>query len=72
MKTFSYAHCVLQYEKTVDAVFLADDSIETLVELLQIYREKGCSIFTRTCMVLGMLGYDRHRRIVRYKSYDYK
>jgi len=53
-----------QYERTATAVYEAEESVEMLVELLQIYREKGADIFTNTCMLLGIMGFDDHRRQV--------
>ena len=53
-----------QYERTAAAVYEAEESVDTLVELLQIYREKGATIFTNTCMLLGIMGFDDHRRQV--------
>jgi len=55
-----------QYERTAAAVYEAEESIETLVELLQIYRDKGADIFSNTCMLLGIMGFDDHRRQVSY------
>jgi len=55
---------VAQYERTAAAVYEAEESVDTLVELLQIYREKGASIFTNTCMLLGIMGFDDDRRQV--------
>ena len=53
-----------QYERTAAAVYEAEESVNTLVELLQIYREKGANIFTNTCMLLGIMGFDDDRRQV--------
>jgi len=55
---------VVQYERTAAAVYKAEASVETLVELLQIYREKCVKIFTSTCMLLGIMGFDDQRRQV--------
>lgn len=49
-----------KYEKTRAAVYNVDDSVQTLVELLSIYREKGV-IFTKTCTLLGLLCSDPSR-----------
>lgn len=57
--------CGTQYEVTAPAVYEVADSIETLVELLQIYREKGV-IFTSLCMLLGIMGLDPRCREVIY------
>jgi len=53
-----------QYERTAAAVYEAEESVEMLVELLQIYREKGADIFANTCMLLGIMGFDNDRRQV--------
>jgi len=57
--------CLLvQYARTAAAVYEAEDSVDTLVELMQIYRDKGADIFTNTCMLLGIMGfYDEHRQV---------
>ena len=52
-----------QYEQTRQAVFEAENSIETLVDLLQIFRD-NCQIFTSCCMLLGIMGFDENRREV--------
>jgi len=57
---------VAQYKRTAAAVYEAEDSVETLVELMQIYREKGADIFTNICMLLGIMGFDDHRRHVSF------
>ncbi|KAG1928362.1 abnormal spindle-like microcephaly-associated protein [Pimephales promelas] len=58
-----------KYNRTIDAVYDVDNSIETLLDLLQIYREKagdkvavkgGC-IFTKTCFLLVLLVQDERR-----------
>jgi len=46
---------MFQYDVTAPFVIEASESIETLVDLLQIYREKGI-IFSGTCMLLGIMG----------------
>ncbi|XP_040263498.1 abnormal spindle-like microcephaly-associated protein [Bufo bufo] len=51
-----------KYEKTVSAVYEVENSVETLLDLMQIYREKagdkvsdkGGSIFTKTCCLLAI------------------
>jgi len=58
----------VQYERTAAAVYEAEDSVDTLVELMQIYREKGTDIFTNICMLLGIMGFDNDRRQVSYVS----
>ncbi|XP_061539921.1 abnormal spindle-like microcephaly-associated protein [Phycodurus eques] len=52
-----------KYHKTIEAVYLVENSVETLVDLLQRYREKagdkvadkGGSIFTKACFLLVLL-----------------
>jgi len=57
-----------QYERTVTAVYEADGSVEMMVKLLQIYKRAsiygGVNIFVNTCMLLGIMGFDEHRRRV--------
>ncbi|KAL1774848.1 abnormal spindle-like microcephaly-associated protein [Sigmodon hispidus] len=67
MEVVGYAVQVLlnvaKYEKTTSAVYDAENCVDTLLELLQIYREKpgdrvaekSESIFTRTCCLLAVL-----------------
>ena len=55
----------LQYERTVSAVFDVDGSVDVLVELLQVYREKGV-IFSQSCTLLGVLCYDAGRKQVSF------
>lgn len=65
-----------QYHKTIDAVYLVENSVETLLDLLQRYREKagdkvaekGGSIFTKACFLLALLLQDKHRAVVRSYS----
>ncbi|XP_009072706.1 PREDICTED: abnormal spindle-like microcephaly-associated protein, partial [Acanthisitta chloris] len=60
---------VSKYEKTTQAVYEAENSIDTLLDLLQMYRgragdrvsEKGESIFTKTCCLLAILSKDSKR-----------
>ncbi|XP_051549631.1 abnormal spindle-like microcephaly-associated protein [Myxocyprinus asiaticus] len=58
-----------KYNRTIDAVYDVDGSVETLLDLLQIYREKagdkvadkgGC-IFTKACFLLVLLVQDEWR-----------
>ncbi|XP_077440379.1 abnormal spindle-like microcephaly-associated protein [Vanacampus margaritifer] len=57
-----------KYHKTMEAVYLVENSVEKLVDLIQIYREKagdkvadkGGSIFTKTCFLLVLLLQDKH------------
>nr|XP_027801468.1 abnormal spindle-like microcephaly-associated protein [Marmota flaviventris] len=67
MEVIRYAVQVLlnvaKYEKTTSAVYDVENCIHTLLELLQMYREKpgdkvadkGGSIFTKTCCLLAVL-----------------
>ncbi|XP_067661837.1 abnormal spindle-like microcephaly-associated protein homolog [Haliotis asinina] len=50
-----------KYDKTVNAVHDVE-STDILVDLMQIYREKGNAIFAKTCSLLGILALDPHRR----------
>nr|DBA18168.1 TPA: hypothetical protein GDO54_016450 [Pyxicephalus adspersus] len=58
-----------KYEKTVSSVYEVEDSVEVLLDLMQIYREKpgdkvpekGGSIFTKTCCLLAIFGLDSRR-----------
>ncbi|KAM9460689.1 abnormal spindle-like microcephaly-associated protein [Clarias gariepinus] len=60
-----------KYNKTIDAVYDAEDSVETLLGLLQTYREKagdkvadkGGSIFTKACFLLVILVQDEKRAL---------
>ncbi|XP_071421513.1 abnormal spindle-like microcephaly-associated protein isoform X2 [Pithys albifrons albifrons] len=60
---------VSKYERTTQAVYEAENSIDTLLDLLQMYRgkagdkvsEKGGSIFTKTCCLLAILSKDSKR-----------
>uniref|UniRef100_A0A8C3L5H5 Abnormal spindle microtubule assembly n=1 Tax=Chrysolophus pictus TaxID=9089 RepID=A0A8C3L5H5_CHRPC len=60
---------VSKYERTTQAVYEVDNSIDTLLDLLQMYRgkagdkisEKGGSIFTKTCCLLAILSKDSKR-----------
>ncbi|NXF71568.1 ASPM protein, partial [Sclerurus mexicanus] len=62
---------VAKYEKTTQAVYEAENSIDTLLDLLQMYRgkagdkvsEKGGSIFTKTCCLLAILSKDSKRAL---------
>ncbi|XP_029791259.1 abnormal spindle-like microcephaly-associated protein [Suricata suricatta] len=67
MEVIRYAVQVLlnvaKYEKTTAAVYSVDNCVDTLLDLLQMYREKpgdkvadkGGSIFTKTCCLLAIL-----------------
>ncbi|CAI5637026.1 unnamed protein product [Oreochromis niloticus] len=58
-----------QYHKTIEAVYSVENSVETLLDLLQRYREKagdkvaekGGSIFTKACFLLALLLQDKQR-----------
>ncbi|NXJ86043.1 ASPM protein, partial [Trogon melanurus] len=60
---------VSKYERTTQAVYEVENSIDTLLDLLQRYRgkagdkvsEKGGSIFTKTCCLLAILSKDSKR-----------
>lgn len=62
-----------QYHKTIEAVYSVENSVETLLDLLQRYREKagdkvaekGGSIFTKACFLLALLLQDKQRTEVR-------
>ncbi|NWZ93448.1 ASPM protein, partial [Nesospiza acunhae] len=62
---------VSKYERTTRAVYEAENSIDTLLDLLQTYRgkagdkvsEKGGSIFTKTCCLLAILSKDSKRAL---------
>uniref|UniRef100_A0A8C5UEB8 Abnormal spindle-like microcephaly-associated protein ASH domain-containing protein n=1 Tax=Malurus cyaneus samueli TaxID=2593467 RepID=A0A8C5UEB8_9PASS len=66
-----------KYERTTRAVYEAENSIDTLLDLLQMYRgkagdkvsEKGGSIFTKTCCLLAILSKDSKRALVRLKCF---
>uniref|UniRef100_A0A670YAQ7 Calponin-homology (CH) domain-containing protein n=1 Tax=Pseudonaja textilis TaxID=8673 RepID=A0A670YAQ7_PSETE len=58
-----------KYERTTDAVYSVENSVETLLDLLQMYREKAGdktseksgSIFTKTCCLFAHLSKDSRR-----------
>uniref|UniRef100_A0A8C3SDX8 Abnormal spindle microtubule assembly n=1 Tax=Chelydra serpentina TaxID=8475 RepID=A0A8C3SDX8_CHESE len=60
---------VSKYERTTQAVYEVENSVDTLLDLLQMYREKagdktsekGGSIFTKTCCLLAILLKDSKR-----------
>ncbi|NWS60151.1 ASPM protein, partial [Chunga burmeisteri] len=62
---------VSKYERTTQAVYEAENSIDTLLDLLQMYRgkagdkisEKGGSIFAKTCCLLAILSKDSKRAL---------
>uniref|UniRef100_A0A7N6C0B7 Calponin-homology (CH) domain-containing protein n=1 Tax=Anabas testudineus TaxID=64144 RepID=A0A7N6C0B7_ANATE len=61
-----------KYHKTIEAVYSVENSVETLLDLLQRYREKagdkvaerGGSIFTKACFLLALLLQDKHRAVL--------
>ncbi|KAF3835455.1 hypothetical protein F7725_028013 [Dissostichus mawsoni] len=65
-----------KYHKTIEAVYSVENSVETLLDLLQRYREKagdkvaekGGSIFTKACFLLALLLQDKYRVVVRSSS----
>ncbi|KAJ8376190.1 hypothetical protein SKAU_G00067700 [Synaphobranchus kaupii] len=65
-----------KYYKTTEAVYAVENSVITLLDLLQIYREKagdkvadkGGSIFTKTCFLLAILLQDEQRALPTYPS----
>uniref|UniRef100_A0A3Q3F740 Abnormal spindle-like microcephaly-associated protein homolog n=1 Tax=Labrus bergylta TaxID=56723 RepID=A0A3Q3F740_9LABR len=60
-----------KYHKTTEAVYSVENSVETLLDLLQRYREKagdkvaekGGSIFTKACFLLALLLQDKRRAV---------
>nr|XP_056700702.1 abnormal spindle-like microcephaly-associated protein [Euleptes europaea] len=58
-----------KYERTTHAVYAVENSVDTLLDLLQMYRERagdkiserGGSIFTKTCCLLALLLKDSAR-----------
>uniref|UniRef100_A0A8D2N8B2 Calponin-homology (CH) domain-containing protein n=1 Tax=Zonotrichia albicollis TaxID=44394 RepID=A0A8D2N8B2_ZONAL len=64
---------VSKYERTTRAVYEAENSVDTLLDLLQMYRgkagdkvsEKGGSIFTKTCCLLAILSKDSKRSLYK-------
>ncbi|XP_071202466.1 abnormal spindle-like microcephaly-associated protein [Salvelinus alpinus] len=75
MEVITYAIQVLlnlsKYDKTIEAVYAVENSVDTLLDLLQIYREKagdkvadkGGSIFTKACFLLIILLQDQSRAL---------
>nr|XP_029504592.1 abnormal spindle-like microcephaly-associated protein homolog [Oncorhynchus nerka] len=75
MEVITYAIQVLlnlsKYDKTIEAVYAVENSVGTLLDLLQIYREKagdkvahkGGSIFTKACFLLIILLQDQYRAL---------
>ncbi|XP_031725631.1 abnormal spindle-like microcephaly-associated protein [Anarrhichthys ocellatus] len=58
-----------KYHKTIEAVYSVENFVETLLDLLQRYREKagdkvaekGGGIFTKACFLLALVLQDKHR-----------
>ncbi|XP_029474259.1 LOW QUALITY PROTEIN: abnormal spindle-like microcephaly-associated protein [Rhinatrema bivittatum] len=75
MEIIRYAIQVLlnlsKYEKTTKAVYDVENSVDTLLDLMQIYKEKagdkvaykGGSIFTKSCCLLAILALDSRRAL---------
>jgi hypothetical protein len=67
-----------QYDKTIKAVCDVENSVDMLLDLLQIYREKagdkvpdkGSSIFTKACLLLVILLQDQNRDLVWHYYYN--
>ena len=55
---------MLQYDKTRPSLYEDESGLSTLLELMQIYREKG-AIFTKLCTLLGILALDTPCKNVR-------
>lgn len=55
--------CSLQYEKTRSAVYDVEGATESLLELMQVYRDKGF-IFSCACTLMGIMGMMENRRKV--------
>ncbi|XP_076348489.1 abnormal spindle-like microcephaly-associated protein homolog [Tachypleus tridentatus] len=47
-----------KYDKTVDSVWTVTGSLDTLLDLLRIYREKGETIFSKVCTLLWIFFQD--------------
>ena len=47
-------------------MFEVENSIDTLVEVMTNFREKG-PVFTKSCTLVGVLCYDAERKKVRCK-----
>ncbi|KAM3876201.1 abnormal spindle-like microcephaly-associated protein [Diretmus argenteus] len=75
MEVITYSIQILlnlsKYHKTIEAVYAVENSVDTLLDLLQRYREKagdkvaekGGSIFTKACFLLVLLLQDQHRAL---------
>lgn len=74
----SVPHPLHQYNKTIKAVYEVENSVDTLLDLLQIYRkkagdkvaDKGGSIFTKACFLLVILLQDQSRALVWHYYYN--
>ncbi|KAL1022839.1 hypothetical protein UPYG_G00033110 [Umbra pygmaea] len=75
MEIITYSVQVLlnlsKYDQTIEAVYAVENSVSTLLDLLQMYREKagdklaykGGSIFIKTCFLLVILLQDKRRAL---------
>uniref|UniRef100_A0A3B4BKW6 Abnormal spindle-like microcephaly-associated protein ASH domain-containing protein n=1 Tax=Periophthalmus magnuspinnatus TaxID=409849 RepID=A0A3B4BKW6_9GOBI len=75
MEVITYSIQILlnlsKYHETIEAVYSVESSVDTLLELLQRYREKagdkvaekGGSIFTKACFLLALLLQDKRRAL---------
>ncbi|XP_067141199.1 abnormal spindle-like microcephaly-associated protein homolog [Centruroides vittatus] len=50
-----------KYSKTVDAVWNTEGMLDTILELMKIYREKGAGIFSKLCTLIWILCQDPNR-----------
>ncbi|XP_022094618.1 abnormal spindle-like microcephaly-associated protein homolog [Acanthaster planci] len=50
-----------KYPPTAHAVFEEPESVSIILDLMQMYREKGTPIFCKVCMLLGTLAQDPRR-----------
>ena len=64
--TVSSEISLFQYEKTRHAVYSEEDGIHTILELMQIYREKKGLIFIKACTLLGILALDSSCKMVSF------
>ncbi|XP_055077433.1 abnormal spindle-like microcephaly-associated protein [Periophthalmus magnuspinnatus] len=75
MEVITYSIQILlnlsKYHETIEAVYSVESSVDTLLELLQRYREKagdkvaekGGSIFTKACFLLALLLQDKRHAL---------
>ncbi|XP_038063476.1 abnormal spindle-like microcephaly-associated protein homolog [Patiria miniata] len=50
-----------KYPPTAHAVFEEPESISMILDLMQMYREKGAQIFSKVCTLMGILSQDTRR-----------